>query len=99
MIVCDTGPLVALSNERDEHYFAANNLFRDVHMAGEQLVLPATVLAETCYWLNAHGGPAVEAALPLSCSRYVRWHAPSRRASVRRCSAMPDAYGSSPTPA
>jgi predicted nucleic acid-binding protein len=62
MIVCDTGPLVALSNERDEHYFTANDMFRDLHMAGEQIVLPATVLAETCYWLNAHGGPEVEAA-------------------------------------
>lgn len=41
MIVCDTGPLVALSNERDEHYFAANDLFRDLHMAGETLLLPA----------------------------------------------------------
>ncbi|MFZ5852674.1 MAG: type II toxin-antitoxin system VapC family toxin [Actinomycetota bacterium] len=62
MIVCDTGPLVALSNERDDHYFTANNLFRDLHMAGETLVLPPTVLAETCYWLNAHGGAEVEAA-------------------------------------
>jgi uncharacterized protein len=62
LIVCDTGPLVALSNERDEHYLTANNLFRDLHMAGETLVLPATVLAETCYWLNAHGGAEVEAA-------------------------------------
>ncbi len=48
MIVCGTGPLVALSNERDEHCFTANNLFRDLHMAGETLVLPATLLAETC---------------------------------------------------
>jgi predicted nucleic acid-binding protein len=62
MIVCDTGPLVALSNERDEHYVTANNLFRDLHMAGETLLLPSTVLAETCYWLNEHGGPDVEAA-------------------------------------
>lgn len=62
MIVCDTGPLVALSNERDDHYFTANNLFRDLHMAGETLVLPPTVLAETCYWLDAHGGAEVEAA-------------------------------------
>jgi predicted nucleic acid-binding protein len=62
LIVCDTGPLVALSNERDEHYFGANDLFRDLFMAGEQIVLPATVLAEVCYWLNAHGGPEVEAA-------------------------------------
>jgi predicted nucleic acid-binding protein len=62
MIVCDTGPLVALSNERDDHYFTANNLFRDLHMAGEVLVVPPTVLAETCYWLNEHGGVEVEAA-------------------------------------
>lgn len=62
MIVCDTGPLVALSNQRDDHYFTANNLFRDLHMSGETLALPPTVLAETCYWLNAHGGAEVEAA-------------------------------------
>jgi len=62
LIVCDTGPLVALSNDRDGDYFTANNLFRDLFMAGEMIVLPATVLAEVCYWLNKHGGPAVEAA-------------------------------------
>lgn len=32
MIVCDTGPLVALSNQQDEHYFTANNLFRDLFL-------------------------------------------------------------------
>ena len=62
MIVCDTGPLVALANERDEHYFTANNLFRDLFMVKEAIVLPATVMAEVCYWLNHHGGPEVEAA-------------------------------------
>lgn len=45
MIVCDTGPLVALSNQADEHYFVANNLFRDLHMAGEAILVPPTVLA------------------------------------------------------
>jgi predicted nucleic acid-binding protein len=62
MIVCDTGPIVALSNERDEHYSTANNLFRNLHMARETVLVPATVLAEVCYWLNKHGGPEVEAA-------------------------------------
>lgn len=62
MIVCDTGPIVALSNHRDEHHYAANNLFRDLHMAGETLLLPPTVLAEVCYWLDEHGGPDLEAA-------------------------------------
>jgi len=62
LIVCDTGPLVALSNGRDEHYFTADNLFRDLYMSGETLVLPPTVLAESCYWLNEHGGAEVEAA-------------------------------------
>lgn len=32
MIVCDTGPLVALSNVRDDYYVSANDLFRDVHV-------------------------------------------------------------------
>lgn len=62
MIVCDTGPLVALTNTRDAHYFAANALFRDLLMAGERILLSPMVLAETCYWLNEHGGPEVEAA-------------------------------------
>lgn len=62
LIVCDTGPLVALANQRDEHYFLATTLFRDLFMTGEEVVLPATVLAEVCYWLNQHGGPSVEAA-------------------------------------
>lgn len=31
-------------------------------MANEKIVLPATVLAEVCYWLNKQGGPEVEAA-------------------------------------
>lgn len=62
MILCDTGPLVALSNVRDEHYFTATELFRELHLAGEQILLPPTVLAEVCYWLNKHGGAAVEAA-------------------------------------
>ncbi len=62
MIVCDTGPLVALSNQSDEHYFAANNLFRDLHMAGEVVLIPPTLLAEVCFWLDKHGGPEAEAA-------------------------------------
>jgi predicted nucleic acid-binding protein len=62
VIVCDTGPLVALSNGQDEHYFTANNLFRDLFLTNEEIVLPATVVAEVCYWLNQHGGPEVEAA-------------------------------------
>lgn len=62
MIICDTGPLVALSNERDDYYFTANSLFRDLHMAEETVLVPSTVVAEVCYWLNKHGGPDVEAA-------------------------------------
>lgn len=63
MIVCDTGPLVAVSNVRDEHYFTATELFRALHLSAEQILVPPTVLAEVCYWLNKHGGPEVEAAI------------------------------------
>ena len=62
MIICDTGPFVALANEKDRYYFIANDLFRDFHLTNEEVVLPATVLAEVCYWLNENGGPEVEAA-------------------------------------
>lgn len=62
MIVCDTGPIVALSNEKDAYYTAANDLFRDLHMTGERILVPSTVVAEVCYWLNQHGGPELEAS-------------------------------------
>lgn len=62
MIVCDTGPIVALSNEKDAYYTATNDLFRDLHMTGERILVPSTVVAEVCYWLNQHGGPELEAS-------------------------------------
>ena len=62
MIVCDTGPLVAAGSKRDEHYVAANDLLRDLHMTGETILVPSTVLAETCYWLDKRIGPEAEAS-------------------------------------
>jgi predicted nucleic acid-binding protein len=34
----------------------------DLHLTGETILVPSTVLAETCFWLNKHGGARVEAA-------------------------------------
>ena len=62
MVVCDTGPLVAVGSKRDENYVAANDLFRDLHMAGETILVPSMVLAETCYWLDKRIGPEAEAS-------------------------------------
>jgi hypothetical protein len=48
-----------MSNERDEHYCTANNLFRDLRMAGETLVLRAAgpcrdlLLAQRAWWRRA----------------------------------------------
>ena len=62
MILCDTGPLVAVASKRDEHHRDANDLFRDLHMSGETILVPSTVLTETCCWLDNRIGSHAEAS-------------------------------------
>ena len=59
MIVVDTGPLVALANDRDQDHAVCQALLSG--FAGPLLV-PAPVVTEVCYMLESRRGPELEAA-------------------------------------
>lgn len=58
MIICDTGPLVAVLNKRDDRHGDCVELLES-HSG--PLLVPCPVLAEVCYFLETRVGPAVEA--------------------------------------
>jgi uncharacterized protein len=58
VIVVDTNVLVALADRRDSHHPRCRNWLADCN---EPLVVPPTVLAETCYMIDRFLGPAAEA--------------------------------------
>ena len=60
MIVCDTGPLVSAALSNDADHAACVRLFSDMHAAGRELLVPATVTAEVGYLLAREAGPRVE---------------------------------------
>lgn len=59
MIVVDTGPLVALANERDHDHPACRALLSGFTAP---LLVPSPVLTEVCYLLEKRRGPQLEAA-------------------------------------
>lgn len=58
MIVCDTGPLVAVLNENDADHRRCLDLLEQ-HPG--PLLVPSPVLAEVCYFLETRVGPEAEA--------------------------------------
>ncbi len=60
MIVCDTGPLVAAALSNDADHAACVRLLTDMHAAGRDLLVPATVTAEVGYLLAREAGARVE---------------------------------------
>jgi predicted nucleic acid-binding protein len=60
VIICDTGPLVAAALSNDADHLACVKLFTDLHSAGTELLVPATVIAEVGYLLAREAGPRVE---------------------------------------
>jgi uncharacterized protein len=60
VIVCDTGPLVAAALSNDSYHLPCVNLFNELHAARQELLVPATVIAEVGYLLNREAGPHVE---------------------------------------
>jgi uncharacterized protein len=58
VIVCDTGPLVAAALSKDPDHHRCVELFTGLHLAQRELLVPAPVVAETCYliarYANAH---------------------------------------------
>lgn len=66
MIVCGTGPLVAAALSNDSHHSSCVKLFTNLHAAGSELFVPATVIAEVGYLLNREAGPRVESLFLLN---------------------------------
>lgn len=61
MIVCDTGPLYAAADNKDDDHHACVELFTGLRLAGRRLLVPATVIAEVGYLLEARIGSHAEA--------------------------------------
>jgi len=60
MIVCDTSPLVAAALSNDADHAACVQLLTDMHAAGRDLLVRATVAAEVGYLLAREAGPRAE---------------------------------------
>ncbi|MER7455027.1 PIN domain-containing protein [Nocardia beijingensis] len=58
MIVCDTGPLVAVLNKNDADHQRCLHLL-ETHPG--PLLVPSPVLTEVCYFVETRVGPAAEA--------------------------------------
>jgi predicted nucleic acid-binding protein len=56
--IVDTGPLLASFDNDDREHNRCEAFFR---AGGFDLVIPALVVAEVCYFLSTRGGPSVEA--------------------------------------
>ncbi|PZG51354.1 VapC toxin family PIN domain ribonuclease [Spongiactinospora gelatinilytica] len=59
MLICDTGPLYAVLNRKDEDHARCMRLFQS-HPG--PLVVPVPVLTEVCWLLEKRVGPEAEAA-------------------------------------
>jgi predicted nucleic acid-binding protein len=62
VILFDTGPVVAAAIKDDNDYHSCVELLTGLHLAGRQLLIPATVVAEVGYLLARMGGAQVEAS-------------------------------------
>jgi predicted nucleic acid-binding protein len=60
VIVCDTGPLVAAALSNDADHAPCVRLLTELHAAGRELLVPATVVAEVGYLLAREADPRVE---------------------------------------
>jgi len=59
VIVCDTGPLVAVLNADDKHHVACRSLLES---EPGPIIVPAPILTEVCYLAASRLGPRAEAA-------------------------------------
>ena len=62
MFLCDSGPLIAASIRDDDDHRLCVDLCSALHLNGERLLVPPTVIAEVGYMLERLGSLAHEAA-------------------------------------
>lgn len=88
-MIVDTGPLVAAANRKDPDHEACSALF--AHAQGT-LIVPAMVVAEATFMIEAAGGPGAEARFLRSLqSRRYRVEAPTEE-DLGRCAELVDTY-------
>jgi predicted nucleic acid-binding protein len=69
VILVDTGPLVAAAITKQPDHRACVDLFTGLRLAGRELLVPPTVVAETAFMLEKLGGTRAEAAFIRSFAR------------------------------
>ena len=58
MILLDTGAIVAAALSDEEHHDVCARLLNELRLAGREMLVPATVLAEAGYMLRTAGTPS-----------------------------------------
>lgn len=96
MIVCDTGPLVAAALSNDTDHAACVRLFNDMHAAGRDLLVPATVTAEVGYLLAREAGARVESLFLRSLAEGDFAAVDLTAADYARMAELVDTYGDLP---
>ena len=96
MIVCDTGPLVAAALSNDTDHAACVRLFNDMHAAGRDLLIPATVTAEVGYLLAREAGARVESLFLRSLAEGDFAAVDLTAADYARMAELVDTYGDLP---
>jgi predicted nucleic acid-binding protein len=96
VIVCDTGPLVAAALSNDADHAACVRLFNDMHAAGRDLLVPATVTAEVGYLLAREAGARVESLFLRSLAEGDFAAVDLTAADYARMAELVDRYGDLP---
>ncbi len=89
-LILDTGPLYASLDRSDDDYAACRRL---IESASEPLVIPAPVLVEVDYWINARLHPGVLVALLDDIQAGAYRIEDLQAADYRRVRALCDRYG------
>lgn len=88
-LLVDTGALYALADETDRWHHPVR-AFLERHP--DSLILPVTVLPETCYLLNAYLGQEAERRVVASCARGELIIETVTSADLRRCLELLETY-------
>lgn len=93
MIIVDTGPLVAVANDRDKWHAAC---VACLGSARGPLLVPSPVMTEVCYMLSTRRGPQLEAAFLEDISEGVLELAELTTSDIRRMAELVRKYASLP---
>jgi uncharacterized protein len=93
MIICDTGPLVAVLNKADQQHERCTRLLETVP---GPLVVPAPVLTEVCWFLESRVDPSAEARFLQSIVDYVLELMPLTREDLARMVELVVSYADFP---